>query len=340
MGKEDYISDIAGKFTIHEKTNKNGKMLCNLAALNDLIISSTKFKHQREHKETWKIPGTQRGNQIDHVLTKKNRSASITDVRSYRGANADTDHYLVICNLKQKINRIKQVERNKKWNLQKLTIHKNVKKYQDKIKQELERVTKNIEDSPEQIWTYTKNTIHKIAEQELGYQKKESKKEWYDSECKEVSEQKKEARIKWLKSNTEDDLQIYREKRKQGCRLFKKKKEEWINNIMEEMEQESRRNNTKKFYKKLRDQNRRNAIRRRGIKNNDGRVEDDSEKIKNLWMEHFQKILNIEEYEAQATDITNIQEEEEVEEPDEDKIKEIIKKPKKWEDTRVGRNKQ
>jgi hypothetical protein len=38
-------------------------------------------------------------NQIDHVLIDKRRHSNILDVRYFRGADCDTDHYLVVAKI-------------------------------------------------------------------------------------------------------------------------------------------------------------------------------------------------------------------------------------------------
>jgi hypothetical protein len=54
-----------------------------LLVYNNLVISSTMFKHKGIHKGTWKIPGKNKTNQTDRVLTNKRRASSIKDVRTY-----------------------------------------------------------------------------------------------------------------------------------------------------------------------------------------------------------------------------------------------------------------
>ncbi|KAK4872314.1 hypothetical protein RN001_016438 [Aquatica leii] len=102
---------------MHDDTNDKGSRLCKFAASTNMIISSTKFKHKKTHKITWIIPGenSTQGNQIDHVLVAKKNATSIRNVRTFRGASADTDHFLVIAKIKQKFNKQRTKERKESW---------------------------------------------------------------------------------------------------------------------------------------------------------------------------------------------------------------------------------
>jgi hypothetical protein len=42
-------------------------------------------------------------NQIDHVLRDKRLPSNVLDVWSFRGADCNTDHYLVVAELKERI---------------------------------------------------------------------------------------------------------------------------------------------------------------------------------------------------------------------------------------------
>jgi hypothetical protein len=61
------------------------------------------FPHRSIHKYIWTSPDGQRHNQIDHVLIDRRRNSSIFYVRSFRGADFDTDHYLVAAKTRKRL---------------------------------------------------------------------------------------------------------------------------------------------------------------------------------------------------------------------------------------------
>jgi hypothetical protein len=82
LGKEPTYQKITGKHTLHEETNRNGELLCDFAAANNMIVMITQFQHKRIHKGTWRSPDHSTINQIDHVLINQNKKEVIEYVRS------------------------------------------------------------------------------------------------------------------------------------------------------------------------------------------------------------------------------------------------------------------
>jgi hypothetical protein len=102
VGREDIFKPVIDNESLHDANNDNGVRVANFATSKNLIVKST-FPHRDIHKHTWTSPDGMTHNQIDHVLIDKSRHSNILDVRSFRGADCDTDLYLVVAKLRQRI---------------------------------------------------------------------------------------------------------------------------------------------------------------------------------------------------------------------------------------------
>jgi hypothetical protein len=107
VGRENIFKPTIGNESLHEISNDNGVTVLNFATSKNLVVKSTMFPHRKIHKHTWTSPEGNTHNQTDHVLIDKGRHSSILDVRSFRGADCDTDHYLVAAKVRKKLAVIK-----------------------------------------------------------------------------------------------------------------------------------------------------------------------------------------------------------------------------------------
>jgi endonuclease/exonuclease/phosphatase family metal-dependent hydrolase len=96
VGREDTFKLTIGNESLREDGNDNGVRVVNFATPKDLVVKSTMFPHRNIHKYTWTSPDGKTHNQIDHVLKDRRWHSSILDVRYFRGAGCDTDHYLMV----------------------------------------------------------------------------------------------------------------------------------------------------------------------------------------------------------------------------------------------------
>jgi hypothetical protein len=82
------------------------------------------FPHRNIHKYTWTSPNGKTHNQIDHILVDRRRYSNVLDVRSFRAADCDSDHYLVVAKVREILAVNKQRSHTfnmEKFNLKKLT---------------------------------------------------------------------------------------------------------------------------------------------------------------------------------------------------------------------------
>jgi hypothetical protein len=88
---------------LHKISNDNGVTVVNCATSSNLTIRSTMFPHRNINKFTWISLDGKTHNQTDRILIESRRHSSILDVQSFRAAHCDTDHYMVVAKLRDRL---------------------------------------------------------------------------------------------------------------------------------------------------------------------------------------------------------------------------------------------
>jgi hypothetical protein len=123
VGRENIFKPTIGNESLHQESNDNGVRIVKFTTSKNLVVKSTMFPHQNFHKCAWTSPDGQTYNQIDHILIDRRSHSSIIDVRSYRGADCDTGHYLVVSKVRERLTVRKQAAQKSdggRFNLRKI----------------------------------------------------------------------------------------------------------------------------------------------------------------------------------------------------------------------------
>ena len=209
--------NVIGPFTKGNKTNNNGQRLLDFASENDLFLTNTKFQHKMSRRTTWTAPyrpirmnnGELRRNpirnQIDYVLINKRYLQFTTNSRSYNKLETDTDHNLVLMNLRTQFYKLDKPKTDITPIINKDLLRN--QKYADKYKQKVtekqgEQVDREFINNEEK-WNNIVETCLEVGKEVLGVKdKKSTHKE--NNEIKELSERKQRLKNKINNCNAQE----------------------------------------------------------------------------------------------------------------------------------------
>ena len=97
MRRSNIFKLTTGNDSVHQDSNNNGVTIVNLATSKNLVVMSI------IHKYTWTSPDGKPHNQIDCILIDRRWHSSVFDVRSFRGADCDTNRYLVVADARERL---------------------------------------------------------------------------------------------------------------------------------------------------------------------------------------------------------------------------------------------
>jgi hypothetical protein len=222
-----FFKPIIGQESLHQDSNYSGVRLVNFTTSKNLVVKSTMFPHRNIHKYTWTSPDGKTHNQIDHVLIDRRWQSSVLDVRSLRGADCDTDHYLVIAKVRERLAVGKQAAQRvdrQRFNLSKLNDLEVRKQYQIEITNRFAALENLREDEDVNMtWENIKENIKNSAKESLCVHEWKQHKPWFDEECLGFLDQRKQANMQWEQDPSQSNVDNLNIVRREVSRHFRKK---------------------------------------------------------------------------------------------------------------------
>ena len=301
---------IVGKEVLPGERSDNGERLASSCAANNMAVVTTQFKQKNIHKYTWTSPDGRTRNQIDHIAVNGRFRSSIINARAYRGADIASDHNLVICDMKLKLNKVKKTaNKTKKFDTMKLQRQEVRNSFALTLKnrfsclQQDEETAEPTTEAMEKQWTQVKEAYNKAAESVLGQQRSKSKPwisedSWGKIDKRKATKRKiEDAKSERLKDQKREE---YKSQDREVKHAVKRDKKMWTEGLAKEAEDSMQKGNLKAVYsttKKICNQHTRKMD---SVKDKNGRLLTTEKEVQQRWQEHFSEVLNRPEPEIPA----------------------------------------
>jgi len=144
---------------------------------------------------------------------------------------------------------VKKVE---KYDYEKMTLPEKQVEYKTNLKEHLQELSINPNDSLDSRWNKITDAIHKTAEETFGKASKKQPNDWFDKECQEATEVKNKAYVNMQqRSYTRASTDNYREARRKEKQVHKRKKKQHEDDQVERLEELGQQHQTRKFYRDI-----------------------------------------------------------------------------------------
>lgn len=299
-----------------ETLNNNGQRMIDFCINNQVLIGNSWFKHKTIHKITYEAEQRGQKSIIDYITYTRSMRYAVEDVKVIRGAELHTDHRLVVTDMKIKP---PPKEKSRTYEKIKLEALENLEKREEyerllttKLNSLEEREPDDNQRDINERWKKFKEAIFQTAEKVCGYKRYkighlQKRTKWWNDQVKEKIKRKKEAWYSFKRTNTEEDKQLYIQKRNEAKEAVKQAKRDSWEDFGNKLE-ESHSDNQKQFWNIVKKLKGHPSTQIRNIKNQNGKLQTESDSILKTWRDYFAAKFDNEEDEAQQPERPNNQE--------------------------------
>ena len=266
--------------------NERGERLLEFALRQDLLICNTKFQQKDCRKWTWKSPDGRTTNMIDLILIDKRWSTSVRLCRSFQGADIASDHSLVLCNVKLKLKWLPRRIYVKRRNLEILKNEEKSAEYATEIENRI--ASEMLEGMKVNQKTQILNKIVKQVVEMLVPETEKKKNNWISEVTLKLAKEKREVRLQT--KECANMVTRYKELCKQVKKSARKDKQDWMDKQCSEMEKYAGQYRIREVYKMVKNITRKWQPRQSAIKDREGKILMEREKVRERWTEYCREL--------------------------------------------------
>ena len=263
------------------------------------MIGGSLFRHKRIHKATWISPDHHTENQIDHITICKEFRRSLQDTRVRRGADAASDHHLVVGRLKLKLKRFFKTspKPSHRYNTALLKDAATRDKFTLELSNRFQALSTLSEEagSAEEMWEKSKTAWKKACDVVLGKRTSQHR-EWLSvgTLAKIAVRREKKAALNIAKTRAAKAQRQaeYTEANKEVKKSARMDKRNFIEGLAQEAEDAAGKGNMKEVYRITKKLSGKRSISHHQVHSKDGKLLTAENEQLNRWREYFEELLN------------------------------------------------
>ena len=279
--------DIVGPFGLGQR-NENGQNIIDCCRRHNLMIANTWFQTRQNARHTWSAPDGKTKNQIDYIMVDKRYRNGITNCKTRQDADCGSDHNPVIVRIHVKLQRNSNVKKGKeprRWNTDILKKEAVKRQFEGIAEGKFDDITDT--DNIEMLWSNIKTRIMETAEEVCGNHVPNKQQQWITEEIL----LKMEDRRQYKGDKSEDGIRKYKDLKHEIQKLCRQKKNEYFQDKCAEIEKLEATHNPL-LYKKINELIPKRRIRSNTIKDKDGKLLFEPERILERWAQYVEELYN------------------------------------------------
>ncbi len=212
-------------------------------------------------------------------------------MRSFRGADCDTDYYLVVGKVWERLAVSKQEAQKfggERFNLRELNELEVREQYQIEITNRFAAL-ENLSDDKDinRAWENIKENIKTSAKESLCLHELKQHKPWFDEEFLHFLDERKQAKLQWVQDPSQRNVDNLNNVRHESSRHFRNKKKAYLKAKIEDLETNSMIKNVRDLYRGISDFKKGYQPRTKIVKDETGDLVTGSYSILARWRDYF-----------------------------------------------------
>ena len=277
--------------------NVEGEMVLDFAVSMDLMVANTFFKKESAKKVTYESGEVK--SVVDYILLRKKERVMVRDVKVIPSEDKEdflTQHKLLVCSLrlerKYKKKQKKAAPRCRIWKLK-------VPDIRNKYAAEVKAISAvRVKGTVEERWNEFKKCFTETADRLCGKASGRSVRRetwWWNDKVAAAIKEKQRLFRKFFKSKSVEDREEYQVAKKAARREVAIAKELGHKKLGELLDSAEEKGNLYKVMNQMTKENK-DVVGGGCVKNETGKVEFDDDRVRQIWKDYFEKLLN-EEFE-------------------------------------------